>query len=77
MKLTNGLTGVQKYVAMGALAVACLSSNAMAADPQYVTDLTTELAAIKVMVGTIIGAIVAIYLVPIAWGFIQKVLNRS
>lgn len=77
MKLKNGLTGVQKYVAMGALAVVGLSSNAMAVDPQYVTDLMTELGAIKIMVATIIGAIVAIHLVPIAWGFIKKVIGRT
>lgn len=77
MKLTNGLTGVKKYVAMGLLAIVGLSSNVMAADPAYVTDLLTELGAIKVMVGSIIGAVVAIYLVPIAWGFIKRVIGRS
>ena len=76
MKLTNGLTGVKKYVAMGSLAVVGLSSNAMAVDPQYATDLITELASIKIMIGAIIGAIVAIHLVPIAWGFIKKAIGR-
>lgn len=76
MKLKNGLTGVQKYVAMGALAVVCLSSNVMAEEDAWFTALNTKLTSVQAMVGTVIGAIVAIYLVPIAWGFIKKALGR-
>lgn len=77
MKLKNGLTGVKKYVAMGALAVVGLSSNAMAADPTWLTTLTTELSSIQTMVGTVVGAIVAIAVVPLAWNFVKRVVSRG
>lgn len=77
MKLTNGLTGVKKYVAMGTLAVVGLSSNAMAAEPAWLTLLTTELTAIQGYVIGIIGAVVAIYIAPLAWNFIKRVIGRS
>lgn len=77
MKLKNGLTGLQKYVAMGALAIVCLSSNAMAADPAWLTLLTTELTAIQGYVVGVISAIVAIQIAPLAWNFIKRVIGRG
>lgn len=76
MKLKNGLTGVQKYVAMGALAIVCLSSNVMAEDDAWFTALSSKLTSVQTMVGTVVAAIVAIFLVPIAWGFIKKAIGR-
>lgn len=74
---SNGLTKFGKIVAMGFVAVAGLSSNAMAADPAWFTDTTTQLAAILVMVGTALGAKIAIELVPLAWGFVKRVIGRG
>lgn len=77
MKLENGLTGLQKFVAMVFVTVVGLSSNAMAAEPAWLTLLTTELTAIQGYVIGIIGAVVAIYIAPLAWNFIKRVIGRS
>lgn len=73
---SNGLTKFSKIVAMGALAIVGLSSNAMAADPAWFTDLNTTLAGILVMVGTALTAVISIRLVPLAWGFVKQVIGR-
>ncbi|ARU49405.1 hypothetical protein [Sulfurospirillum diekertiae] len=73
----NGLTNFKKIVAMGALAIVGFSTNAMAADPAWFTDLNTTLAGILVMVGTVISAVIAIRLAPIAWDHIKRVINRA
>lgn len=73
----NGLTNFKKIVAMGALAIVGLSSNAMAADPAWFTDLNTQLAGIAVMAGTVVTAVIAIRLVPLAWEHIKRVVARG
>lgn len=73
---SNGLTKFSKIVAMGALAVAGLSSNVMAADPAWYTDLTTQLTSIQGMVSAALATVIAIALSPIAWDKVKKVLNR-
>lgn len=77
MKLTNGLTNFKKIVAMGTLAVVGASSNVMAAEDAWVTALNTKLAEVQATVGAIVAAVVAIYLVPLAWGFVKRVLARG
>lgn len=77
MKLTNGLTGFKKTAVMGVLAIIGFSTNAMAADPAWFTDLNVALAAILVMAGTVISAVIAIHLAPLAWDKIKKILNRG
>ncbi|WP_041956865.1 hypothetical protein [Sulfurospirillum arsenophilum] len=54
-----------------------LASNAMAADPAWFTDLTTQLTGIQVMVLAVLGSVIAISLAPLAWGFVRKVLHRG
>lgn len=48
-----------------------------AADPAWFTDTTTQLAAILIMVGTALGAKISIELVPLAWGFVKRVIGRG
>ena len=74
---SNGLTKFGKIVAMGFVAVAGLSSNAMAADPAWLTQVTTELGAIPTMIGAIIVTAVSIYMAPIAWSKIKHAIGRS
>lgn len=74
---SNGLTKFSKIVAMGAVAIVGLSSNAMAADPAWYTDLTTQLTSINGMVFAVLGSVIAISLAPLAWGYVKKVLNRG
>lgn len=77
MKLSNGISGVKKVVATGAVAIVGVSSNAVAADPAWMTTLTTELTGIQAMTVTIIGAIVAIAVVPLAWNYVKRVISRG
>lgn len=74
---SNGLTNFKKIVAMGALAIVGLSSNAMAADPEWFTAVTTELGGIPTMITAILITLVAIFIAPIAWGKIKYVLQRG
>lgn len=74
---SNGLTKFSKIVAMGAVAIVGLSSNAMAADPAWFTDLTTQLSGIQIMVLAVLASVISISLAPLAWGFVKKVLHRG
>lgn len=74
---SNGLTKFSKIVAMGALAIVGLSSNAMAADPTWYTDVNTALTAIVAMIGGVIATLVSIFIAPIAWSKIKYVLQRG
>lgn len=73
----NGLTNFKKIVAVGAASIVGLSSNAMAADPAWFTDLNTQLGAIAIMAGTVVTAVIAIRLVPLAWVHISKIVSRG
>ena len=73
---SNGLRKYSKIGAMGALAIVGLSSNAMAADPAWYTDTTTQLIAIGVMVGGVLGYVISIDLAPLAWSKVKRILNR-
>lgn len=66
-----------KVVAVG-LGVSALSTFAMAApaDPQWYTDLNLALVAILAMAGTVLGSVITIKLVPIAWDKIKPILSR-
>lgn len=77
LEKSNGFTKFSKIVAMGAVAIVGLSSNAMAADPAWYTDLNTQLTSINGMVLAVLGSVIAIALAPLAWGFVKKVLNRG
>ncbi|MBN1839675.1 MAG: hypothetical protein JW802_06495 [Campylobacterales bacterium] len=66
MKLIKSL-GITALVAVGAFA----------ADEPWYTDLTTQLTSIKGMVVTVVGAVIAIALAPLAWRYVQRVLERG
>ena len=57
--------------------VATVSSNAFAADPAWLTSVTTELSNIPTMISGVIVTGVAIYMAPIAWSKIKHAIGRS
>lgn len=70
-------SGVVSKVATGFLTVALFSSGAFAADPTWLTEVTTELSAIPTMIAGIITTGVAIYMAPIAWAKIKHAIGRA
>lgn len=63
------------FAVLGSLVA--LSSNVMAADPTWFTDLTTSMTAISVMAGTALAAVITVKLVPLAWRYIAPIIGRG
>jgi hypothetical protein len=59
-----------------ALVAGVVASAALADDPQWYTDLTTQLTTISGYVLAILGAVIGIRLAPLAWTHIKAVLYR-
>ena len=68
---------MKRFLSIIALGLIGLSTNALAADPTWFTDLSTALAAILVMAGTALGGIIAIRLVPMAWEKLKPMVLRG
>lgn len=64
--------GLVKVVVASAL----IATGAFAAEPLWYTGLVTQLADITGYVLVILGAVVTIRLVPLAWNHIKSVINR-
>ena len=72
-KKHNGLGVFGKVAGLGSLA----SVGAFAADPQWYTDLTTQLGSVNTMVVATLGLVITIFLAPLAWTFVKRVLSRG
>ncbi len=59
-----------------AVGLAVVSSFALADDPAWYTDLTTQLTTIAGYVVTVLGTVIGIRLAPLAWTHIKSVLYR-
>ena len=69
--------GEVSKVAVGVFTVGALTvTNALAVDPQWYTDLTTQLTSIAGYVVAILASIIGIRLAPLAWTHIKSVLYR-
>lgn len=71
---SKNFVGIAIAVSIGS---ALLSTSAFAADPLWLTEVTTQLGAIPVMIGGVIVTGVAIYMAPIAWSKIKHAIGRS
>lgn len=69
-------SGMVSKVATGVAVGMMLVTGAHAADPQWFTDLNTQVAAIAVMVGTVLTGMIGLKLVPIAWDKIKPIISR-
>lgn len=71
---SKSLVGTAVAVAVGSVV---LSTGAFAADPAWLTSVTTELSNIPTMISGVIVTGVAIYMAPIAWSKIKHAIGRS
>lgn len=69
--------GNKVALAVGTVIMVGAPNRVMAADDAWFTALTDKLTSVQTMVGTVVAAVVAIALVPIAWGFIKKAIGRG
>lgn len=72
-KDSTNFVGTAATVLVGSV---LFTTNAMAADPAWYTDLNVALLAIGVMLGTVLGTIISIDLMPLAWDKIKKIVHR-
>lgn len=68
---------VSQYTTSAFVALTALSTNALAEDPQWFTDLSTEIGDIGLMAGTALGAVIGVKLVPLAWRYIAPIIGRG
>lgn len=69
-------SGIASKVATGVVVSSLIATGAFAADPTWLTQVTTELGAIPTMIGGIIVTGVSIYMAPIAWSKIKQAIGR-
>ena len=69
-------SNVASRVLVAGVGIALGTTNALAVDPAWYTELQTQLTWIGASVVTVLGVVVGIRLAPLAWTHIRSVLYR-